>query len=97
MGLLVPPSLASRLRCPQVVEYGRSPVSVSNGKNNRCHEAIQIYALVEADAERQIIEKTEFPSEKTRVVKIDADTPTGAKTVLILLSLDKAAVVNGVR
>lgn len=36
------------------------PVSVSNGKDNRCHEAIQIYALVEADAERQIIEKTEF-------------------------------------
>ena len=52
---------------------------------------------MEVDAERQIIEKTEFPSEKTRVVKIDADTPTGAKTALILLSLDKAAVVNGVR
>ena len=27
---------------------------------NRCHEAIQIYILVEVDAERQIIEKTEF-------------------------------------
>ena len=27
---------------------------------NRCHEAIQIYILVEIDAERQIIEKTEF-------------------------------------
>jgi hypothetical protein len=48
---------------------------------------------VEADAERQIIEKTEFPSEKTRVVKIDDDTPMGAKTVSMLSSLDKAAVV----
>lgn len=75
----------------------RGSASVSNGKDNRCHEAIQIYTLVEVDAERQIIEKTEFSSEKTRVVKIDADTPMGAKTVLILLSLDKAAVVNGVR
>ena len=27
---------------------------------NRCHEAIQIYTLVEVDAERQIIEKTEL-------------------------------------
>jgi hypothetical protein len=26
----------------------------------RCHEAIQIYTLVEVDAERQIIEKTKF-------------------------------------
>ena len=38
----------------------RGPASVSNGKDNRCHEAIQIYTLVEVDAERQIIEKTEF-------------------------------------
>ena len=59
----------------------------------RCHEAILIYALVEADAERQVIDKTEFLSEKTRVVKIDDDTPIRAKTVSMLLSLDKAAVV----
>ena len=52
---------------------------------------------MEVDAERQIIEKTEFLLEKTRVVKIDDDTPMRAKTVLILSSLDKAAVVNGVR
>ena len=63
----------------------------------RCHEAILIYTLVEVDAERQVNEKTEFLSEKTRVVKIDDDTPIRAKTVSILLSLDKAAVVNGVR
>lgn len=62
-------------------------------RNIRCHEAILIYTLVEVDAERQIIEKTEFLSEKTRVVKIDDDTPIRAKTVSILLSLDKAAVV----
>ena len=60
---------------------------------NRCHEAILIHALVEADAERQVIEKTEFLSEKTRVVKIDDDPPIRAKTVSMLLSLDKAAVV----
>ena len=48
---------------------------------------------MEADAERQIIEKTEFLSEKTRVVKIDDDTPIRVKTVSMLLSLDKAAVV----
>ena len=66
-------------------------------KNIRCHEAILIYTLVEVDAERQVNEKTEFLSEKTRVVKIDDDTPIKAKTVSILLSLDKAAVVNGVR
>ena len=37
---------------------------LKNPQLNRCHEAIQIYALVEADAERQIIEKTEFLLEK---------------------------------
>ena len=42
----------------------RGSVSVSNGKNIRCHEAIQIYTLVEVDVERQIIEKTEFLLEK---------------------------------
>ena len=52
---------------------------------------------MEVDAERQVNDKTEFLSEKTRVVKIDDDTPIRAKTVSILLSLDKAAVVNGVR
>jgi hypothetical protein len=40
------------------VEDVRGPVSVSNGKYDRCHEAIQIYILVEVDAERQINEKT---------------------------------------
>ena len=35
--------------------------------------------------------------EKTRVVKIDDDTLIIIKTVLIMLGLDKAAVVNGVR
>ena len=52
---------------------------------------------MEGDAERQVNEKTEFLLEKARVVKIDDDTPIRAKTVLSLLSLDKAAVVNGVR
>ena len=46
-----------------------------------CHEAIQIYALVEADAERQVDEKTEPKS----------------KDSLETLGLEKAAVVNGVR
>ena len=47
----------------------------------RCHEAIQIYTLVEVDAERQIIEKTEFSLEKgyrcvgKRVVKNIIDIP----------------------
>ena len=52
---------------------------------------------MEVDAERQTNEKTELLLEKTRVVKIDDDTPIEAKTVSILLSLGKAAVVNGVR
>ena len=69
------------------------PLSTKKLNLNRCHEAILIYALVEADAERQVIDKTEFLSEKTRVVKIDDDTPIRAKTVSMLLSLDKAAVV----
>ena len=55
-------------------------------QNNRCHEANQIYALVEADAERQAKEKTEFGFQLKRV-----------QTVLIMPGLDKAAVVNGVR
>ena len=46
---------------------------------NRCHEAIQIYTLVEVDAERQIKDKAELLLEKTRVVKIDDDTLIVAK------------------
>ena len=49
-------------------------MKVSDDLQKGCHEAIQIYALVEADAERQINEKAEFLLEKTRVVKIDYDT-----------------------
>ena len=72
-------------------------MKVSDDLHNRCHEANQIYALVEADAERQVIDKIEWLWEKARVVKIDDDTLIFAKTISILLSLDKAAVVNGVR
>ena len=46
-----------------------------------CHEAIQIYTLVEVDAERQTKDQTELLLEKTRVVKIDDDTLIMAKTV----------------
>ena len=35
-------------------------MKVSDDLHNGCHEANQIYALVEADAERQVNEKTEF-------------------------------------
>ena len=51
----------------------------------RCHEAIQIYTLVEVDAERQVIEKTEFSLEKgyrcvgKRVVKNIIDIPMESK------------------
>ena len=34
--------------------------SEKNPINNRCHEAIQIYTLVEVDSERQANEKTEL-------------------------------------
>ena len=85
------------LLCRKVVKWCEVAVVKWSWKNClciiRCHEAILIYTLVEVDAERQVNEKTEFLSEKTRVVKIDDDTPIRAKTVSILLSLDKAAVV----
>ena len=43
-----------------ITQSVRGSVSVSNGKNIRCHEANLIYTLVEVDAKRQVIEKTEF-------------------------------------
>lgn len=55
---------------------------------NGCHEASQIYTLVEVDAERQIIEKTEFSLEKgyrcvgKRVVENKIDTPMENKDSL---------------
>ena len=74
--------------CPYKTKEGQkwSELPNINAHNiHRCHEAIQIYTLVEVDAERQANEKTEFSLEKgyrcvgKRVVENIIDTPMESK------------------